>query len=153
MLDIGPAFEELALAVLLAAAEEATFDDEAAAFAELALAVLLAAAEEATFDDEAAALAELALAVLLAAAEDATFDDEAAALAELAFEGTLDEVGGAIDELTLAALDATEAATFEELLGLAGPALEEGFALDEAGATEAEAILDELATAGGVELG
>ena len=114
-----------------------------------------------TLTDVGPAFEELALAVLLAAAEEATFDDEAAALAELAFTGlliaageTLDVAGGAIDELTLAALDATEAATFEELLGLAGPTLEEGLALDEVGATEAEAeaILDELATAAGVEL-
>ena len=135
MLDVGPAFEELALAVLLAAAEEVTFDDDAATLAELAFTGLLAAAEEATFDDEAAALAELAFTGLLIAAGV-----------------TLDVAGGAIDELTLAALDATEAATFEELLGLAGPTLEEGLALDEGGATEAEAILDELATAAGVEL-
>ena len=109
--DVGPAFEELALAVLLAAAEEATFDDEAAALAELAFTGLLSAAGE-----------------------------------------TLDVAGGAIDELTLAALDATEEATFEELLGPAGPTLEEGLALDEVGATEAEAILDELAAADGGEL-
>ena len=86
--------------------------------------------------------------MLLAAAEEAAFDDEAAALAELAFTGllsavgeALDGVGGAIDELPLAALDATEAATFEEPLGLAGATLDEGLALAE------------LATAGGVELG
>ena len=145
--DVGPTFEELTLAVLLAAAEEATFDVEAAALAELALAVLLAAAEEATFDVEAAAFAELAFTVLLSAAGE-----------------TLDVVGGAIDELTLAALDATEAAMFGELLGLAGPTLDEGLALDEVDATEetileglaeakveAEPFLDELATADGDE--
>ena len=134
--------------MLLAAAEEAARDVEAAAPAELTFAVLLAAAaEEAARDVEAAAPAELTFAVLLGATGE-----------------MLDVAGGAIDELTLAALDATEVATFGELLGLAGATLDEGLALDEVGATEekileglglavpdAEAILDELATAGGDE--
>ena len=101
--------------------------------------------------------------MLLAAAEEAARDVEAAALAELTFAVLLDVAGGGTDELTLAALDATEVATFGELLGLAGTTLD-GLALDEVGTTEetileglalavpeAEAILDELATADGDE--
>lgn len=119
MFDAGATLEELVLAVLLAATEEATLDPGAVALDELSLAGLLDTAEDATLD--VGAVLELALAVLLDPTEDATL-----------------ELDG---ELALAVLDTAEEVTLEATFELEGVTLEDEPALDELTTAE-EATLE-----------